>query len=633
MKFPSLHRLNEESLRAAHRFPLSLLSSISATILLIYIVEKDSFTDNLPLLNLLLTLALGIPLFFSVEIFTEKNNLSFGKKIFFWGLGLIALALIYLSFPTDLSPGTTRAPYIRYVIYNLALHLTVSFVPFLEKGKLEGFWNYNKTLFIRFVMAAFFSQVISTGITLAFGALDLLFDVKMDPKTYTEIFILTYGIFNTWYFLAGIPRDFESDDSIVSYPKGLKIFTQFILIPLLLLYLAILYAYGAKIMITWDWPRGIVTYLIIAISVLGIFTNLLLFPYQKEKEGGWIKGFYKAFYYLLLPLTVLLFIAIGIRIQDYGLTVNRYIIVLMGIWLGIISLYFILGFKSIKTVPISLAAAMILASFGPWGMFSWSERHQVNRLESILTTSGILENGKIKQEVSWEKTTDSTLRATTKRELNTLSNEQLNEVNSILHYLEDYHGMDALFPWIAPETAEFFTSKEIIEPSHAQLMAETLGIKYVPPYEAFDSTNSEQNSYTEFSAVPTEEVAISGYDYLIRFVIYPSYEKGEVEELLSGPDYSFSKPKTIDEDILFSWRKKEINLQSSAFMDVLTQKHGAGVHPSFPQQDLSTLIQSDSLEIKVMYKKIAFLPQGDGKINFDRLSGIILIKNNIHSVP
>lgn len=633
MKFPSLHRLNEESLKAAQRFPLSLLSSIAATILLIYIVEKDTFTDNLPLLNLLMTLALGIPLFFSVEIFSEKTKFTFGKKIFFWGLGLIALALIYLSFPTDLSPGTTRAPYIRYVIYNLALHLTVSFVPFLKKGKLEGFWNYNKTLFIQLVMAVFFSQVISTGITLAFGALDLLFDVKMDPKTYTEIFILTYGIFNTWYFLAGIPRDFESKESILGYPKGLKIFTQFILIPLLLLYLAILYAYGAKILITWDWPRGIVTYLIIAISVLGIFTNLLLFPYQKEKEGGWIKGFYKAFYYLLIPLTVLLFIAIGIRIQDYGLTVNRYIIVLMGIWLGLISLYFILGFKNIKTIPISLAVAMILASFGPWGMFSWSERHQVHRLESILTESGILENRKIKQEVSWEKATDSTLRATSKRELNTLPKDQLNEVNSILLYLENYHGMEALFPWIAPETADLFESKEIIEPSHAQLMAETLGIKYVPPYEAYDSTNSEQNSYTDFSTVLTEEVAVSGYDHLIRFVIYPSYERGEVEELRSGSDYSFSKPTTTDEDILFTWKEMEINLESAEFINALSKKHGNGVHPAFPQENLTSMIQSDSLEIKVMYKKIAFLPQPDGKINFDRLSGIILIKNKISSVP
>lgn len=633
MKFPTLQRLNEESLRAAHRFPLSLLSSILATILLIYIVEKDSFTDNLPLLNLLMTFALGIPLFFSVEIFSEKIKLSFNKKILFWGLGIVGLLLIYLSFPTDLSPGTTRAPYIRYVIYNLALHLTVSFVPFLEKGNLEGFWNYNKTLFIRFVIAAFFSQVISTGITMAFGALDLLFDVKMDPKTYTEIFILTYGIFNTWYFLAGIPRDFESGDSIVSYPKGLKIFTQFILIPLLLLYLAILYAYGAKIIFTWDWPRGIVTYLIIAISVLGIFTNLLLFPYQKEKEGGWIKGFYKAFYYLLIPLTVLLFIAIGIRIQDYGLTVNRYIIVLMGIWLGAISLYFILGFKSIKTVPISLAIAMILASFGPWGMFSWSERNQVKRLETILTESGILENGKIKQEVSWEKANDSTLIASSKRELNTLPKDQLNEVNSIIHYLESYHGMEALFSWLAPETADYFESKEIIEPSHAQLMAETLGIKYLLPNNSYDSAGSDSNEHTEFSSIHSESVEVSGYDHLIRFVIYPSYERGEVEELRTGLDYSFTKPIGIDENLILTWKGKEINLQSTAFMESLTQKHGEGLHPSLPQESLTQLVKEDSLEIKVVYQKIGFNKVKDQKASYERLSGLVLIRKMEPSVP
>jgi hypothetical protein len=633
MKFPTLQRLNEESLRAAHRFPLSLLSSILATILLIYIVEKDSFTDNLPLLNLLMTFALGIPLFFSVEIFSEKINLHFSKKILFWGLGIVALLLIYLSFPTDLSPGTTRAPYIRYVIYNLALHLTVSFVPFLDKGNLEGFWNYNKTLFIRFVMAVFFSQVISTGITMAFGALDLLFDIKTDPKTYSEIFILTYGIFNTWYFLAGIPRDFDSGNSTSTYPKGLKIFTQFILIPLLLLYLAILYAYGAKIMFTWDWPRGIVTYLIVAISVLGIFTNLLLFPYQKEKEGGWIKSFYKAFYYLLIPLTALLFIAIWIRIEDYGLTVNRYIIVLMGGWLALISLYFILGYKSIKTIPISLAVAMILASFGPWGMFSWSERNQVQRLENILTESGILENGNIINEVSWKKSSDSTLIASSKRELNTLPKDQLNEVNSIIHYLESYHGMEALFPWIAPETADFFESNQIIEPSHAQLMAETLGIKYLLPYNTYDTVDSVFNEYTEFSSIPTESLEISGYDHLIRFVIYPSYERGEVEELRTGPDYSFSKPKTTDEELLFTWREKEINLQTAAFIETLLKKHGAGVQPSLPQENLSILIQSDSLEIKVIYKRIGFTQVKDQKASFERLSGIVLIKFKTPSVP
>src|SRR5690606_11355591 len=132
---------------------------------------------------------------------------------------------------------------------------------------------------------------------------------------------ITFGLFNTWFFLAGIPRNFEVELSLIDYPKGLKIFTQFILIPLLLIYLCILYFYGAKILLTGDWPKGIVSYMIIAISVLGIFTTLLLYPYQQWKESGWIKKFSRGYYYFLIPLVILLFIAIGMRIQEYGLTV------------------------------------------------------------------------------------------------------------------------------------------------------------------------------------------------------------------------------------------------------------------------------------------------------------------------
>ena len=276
---------------------------------------------------------------------------------------------------------------------------------------------------------------------------------------------------------------------------------------------------------------------------------------------------------------------------------------------------------------------MLLASFGPWGMFSWSERNQVRRMENILTESGILENGRIKNEVSWKKSSDSTLIASSKRELNSLPKDQLNEVNSIIHYLESYHGMEALFPWIAPETADYFESKDIIEPSHAQLMAETLGIKYLLPYNSYDSVGSDSNEYTEFSSIHSESVEISGYDHLIRFVIYPSYERGEVEELRTGPDYSFSKPIGIDEKLILTWKGKEINLQTAAFMESLTQKHGRGLHPSLPQESLTQLVKEDSLEIKVVYQKIGFNKVKDQKESYERLSGLVLIRKMEPSVP
>ena len=72
-----------------------------------------------------------------------------------------------------------------------------------------------------------------------------------------------------------MPTNFDNLEEIDEYPFGLKVFSQYILLPLLLLYLVILYLYGAKIILLWDWPKGVVSWLIIAVAVLGIFALII----------------------------------------------------------------------------------------------------------------------------------------------------------------------------------------------------------------------------------------------------------------------------------------------------------------------------------------------------------------------
>src|SRR5690606_8638791 len=135
-------------------------------------------------------------------------------------------------------------------------------------------------------------------------------------------------------------------------------------LPLLLVYLLILYGYGAKIVLSRDWPRGVVSHMVIWVAVLGVSTFLLLYPYGKRKENQWIKRSARVFYYLLIPLLILLFMAVGIRLGDYGFTVNRYLIFLLGIWMTVICLYFIVRKGKILFIPISLCLVFLLASFG-----------------------------------------------------------------------------------------------------------------------------------------------------------------------------------------------------------------------------------------------------------------------------
>ena len=630
MKFPSLQHLKEEAITAAFRFPMSLLCAFLGTGLAIYLVELDSVEQNLGLLHLLLTLALGIPLFFLIDIFAEKRELTMTQRGLTWIGTVGVLVLIYLSFPSENLPGNTRAPYIRYLVYNLALHLTVAFIPYLDRGQLTGFWNYNKALFIRLVVAVFFSNVISSGITMALGAISILFDVDFEPETYAHVFLLTLGIFNTWYFLAGIPVNFKAEAALETYPKGLKIFTQFILIPLLVIYLLILYFYGGKIILLWDWPRGIVAYLIIAISVLGIFTNLLLFPYQKEKEGGWIKGFYRAFYFLLVPLVVLLFIAIGIRIQEYGLTVNRYIIALMGVWLAFISGYFISGFKSIKTIPMSLAIVMMLSSFGPWGMFSLSERNQLVRLENILAENSILVDGKIKNQVTWELTSTGNPRPKSAKNRNSLDQKQLNQVNSIIQYLENYHGLEGLRPWLSEESFTVLETANQLELDRSKFIVESMGLTFVPEYEA--NLEGEfaisKSTFFRFELEKSEAIPLSGFDQMVPFVTHPDYGTGEQMEVLDGKDYSITKPVSIRENLVFTWKGTKVEFKTSEMVASLIEKNGPGENRTMTWEDLSLDQNSDGRAFRLIFKRLSF-QAGDPEFErIEALSGIILIREN-----
>jgi hypothetical protein len=108
----------------------------------------------------------------------------------------------------------------------------------------------------------------------------------------------------------------------------------------------------------------------------------------------------------------MLFYAIGLRIGQYDLTMNRYFVVAFGFWLLITSLYFLLRRTALLAfVPASLALISFFISLGPWGVFSYPFARQEAKLLRNLETAKILQNGKIvplasERDISKELSTD-----------------------------------------------------------------------------------------------------------------------------------------------------------------------------------------------------------------------------------
>ena len=599
MKFLSLKYLLTNAKSSFLRFPLVIISSFIAVVISISLFEYgDEIINKLPYINALLTFYLGVPLFFCITVFNKKNNLSAKYQKLIQILGFALLGLVYISLPSIENTHNTSVPYIRYGVYNVIVHLLVSFAPYLKTKELNGFWNYNKALFLRICASVLYASFIYIGLILALFAVKTLFDVKIHEELYFDIYIVIIGLFNTWFFVAGVPENLNNLETNTEYPKGLKIFTQYVLLPLLIIYLIILYIYTGKIIIFWDWPQGIVSYLVSGVSILGFFNILLMYPYGKMNENEWIQKFSKAFYYLIIPLVVVLFIALSIRVADYGITLKRYAATMLAIWISIVCIYFIFKKNNIKFIPISLATLLFFTSFGPWGMFSVSEKNQTKRLITFLNKYELIQNGKIKNEVLWEL--DSLPKLYSK---NKFSNENIlpdfvhNELQSIVNYLDDYHGFSSITPLFTQKIDSLITiaSKENKHINESKIYMESFGLKNGRKYKS----NFASNSWFSFNQ-NTTILNIKEYDYLLPFLFNKNSSKS-IHFDIDSDHYTFKRKKDL---LILSSEKDTIQVGIRRIANKLVKEYGTTSVKNIPTGKMSVIKTLNKVKFKIDLQNI-----------------------------
>lgn len=375
-------------------YPMVLLTSFIMSLTVIYAIETNSSTDeNFFHIKIIFCTSFGISLFFALKILSQRIS----KQLLLTVIGLLFLVGYYFILPQNKDDFNEVYVFIIIPTYVL-LHLLVAFIPYITTGNPEKkFWEYNKNLFVNFALTMIFTGVLTAGVELAVVSVDQLFSFHFDDKVYPEIFFLMSIFGSTFIFLLFNENGLEYLEKESTYPVVLKFFTQFILIPLLFIYAVILYFYSGKILLAWELPRGWVSYLILAYSVVGILALLLVHPLKEATTRSWVKMFSKIFYFSLIPLMVLLFTAIFTRLLQYGFTEPRYFVLLLALWLSAVILYFVFKKESsIKFIPVSLFLFGLFALIFPYfNTFSVAKRSQKKELEKILIANNLLDNGKI----------------------------------------------------------------------------------------------------------------------------------------------------------------------------------------------------------------------------------------------
>jgi hypothetical protein len=394
-KLFSLEKLTQGIRLSLTKYPISILFAAIAAMLLINITAAEG-NDMDDLFAYIIGCAMGISLFFAIHTSLENKTWPGYVKGLVMVMGLGILWLIVSDIKNQMDSGSDQSQAIQIFGYGLLTHLVVAFLPFIGNFKINAFWQYNKSLFIRAFTTVLYTGVLFAGISGAILAITQLFDVDFGSKIYAYLWYIMALPMSVIIFCAGVPTDINELESSTDLPKGLRIFVQFILIPLVVLYLLILYAYMGKIIVQWSLPQGWVTILIMVFSVLGMLAMLLVHPYQHQKENGWVKWYTKGYYVALLPLLILQYVAIFTRIGDYGFTAPRWAVLAITVWLTWITLYnvFFKG-RNIVLIPLTLFITAFLFLLGPLSHKSISISSQTAKINRLLTELKLVKNGKL----------------------------------------------------------------------------------------------------------------------------------------------------------------------------------------------------------------------------------------------
>ena len=435
-------QLLDSALKAILRFPYVFMCSATASALGVFLVHYNDTVD--PLLrdqigHYALIAGLGISLFISSHLYAERKG-SFIQR--FWPMfaSVAILALCYLDFRHFYEMRNDEGAALRFFGYLLGVHLIAAFFPVRNKRNSNAVWQYNRVLFLRTNTTAVYTGVLYAGLAGAILAVDTLFSMQFDERIYADLWMCMAGFGSSLIFTAGLPKDICSLEDNHELPKGLSVFAAYILLPLVVIYGIILYAYEGKIIANWSLPEGWVSYLIMAFSVVGILALLLLHPYGQNEEKPWINRYTRNYYFALYPLLILLFVAALVRIDQYGFTVLRYSLLALAIWLAFIAIYMPLTRnRHIAMVPMSLLTLLVIAWFFP-GTNAWSisVSSQKARLEKELTQLGLWDANKQQLMAGKVALNDSTSMALFEQ----------------FDYLLDKHGPNALKPFMAiPDSA------------------------------------------------------------------------------------------------------------------------------------------------------------------------------------
>lgn len=558
---------------AGLRFPMSVIGLLAAAAIVFRIIAID-ISPPLILQKLIFTFIVGAVLGMTAQFAVERFDRLAQSRVFVYLAALVLMVGYYLILMP--APEVSLEITVRSFVAVFALVCIVLWIPSYKATS-----DFNSVALIHFksiFTSILYSGVLSGGLAAIIAAIDiLLFNVNQDAYAYTMTLI--WIVFAPVYYLSLLPK-FNSkveEDVLFSensgrYPKFLEILVSYIAIPLITAYTLVLIAYFFKILTTLNWPSGQLGPMVLAYSIAG----LLVFVLSSLLDNRFAVLYRLVFPKVLIPVVIMQLISVGIRLNAYGVTESRYYVALFGLFSIVAGIF--LSFNPISKngrIALLAAAFAMVSIIPPVDAFTLSRVSQINRVEAILQSEGMLINGELASKTE-------------------ASEETKIETTSILFYLERSSSLKYI-NWLPENFAVY------------QDMEKTFG--YEPTYKAYLNGNGK---YFSVSMDGQKPLGVTGYDVLFN-VFSGRYEKdkqlSDIGFSINDIDYRLKTNRISSQEVRVSIVNAEgMELIGTGLYDFALNLTDAetGTKGALPSNEMTLEVEKGDYKLRVIFQNVNF---------------------------
>lgn len=349
------------------RFPMAVATLIVyVCFLLCWIWCGDDWDSS----KLIATTCCYLATAFGLSLLLHLWGEEVADKRVVWGVSVIlhlfwlADTCYFLFKLSDFDIGISTL--LPHFAMGVAICLCLPLLAFLHERNDVPAWNFAVYLSSSFFTAGAIGFVMTLGIDLLLFSFKNLFEIKIDGEWFQAIPVFTLLLLPTMLFLGTLPHGDSKCNRMPANSVYLKNVIRFLILPLEICYLLILYVYAALILIRWELPDGWVSWLVTA-SIAGcLVIEWGIYPDLCRSSKQFDSRLSRLLPLFILPLLALMTVGILRRISDYGITVNRLYLFTLNIWFYVvcIGLYFT-KVRRIAWIPCSFSLLFLLTTIFP----------------------------------------------------------------------------------------------------------------------------------------------------------------------------------------------------------------------------------------------------------------------------